>query len=59
VNQIAAKDVGKVKPGFDSGTISPGKSWTYRFDTPGTYPILCTQGQHYTAGMVGTITVTK
>lgn len=59
VNQIEIKNVGKVEPGFDSGTISPGKSWTYTFTKPGTYPILCTQGNHYTAGMVGTIIVTK
>ncbi|HLO04807.1 MAG TPA: plastocyanin/azurin family copper-binding protein [Symbiobacteriaceae bacterium] len=59
VNQLTVKEVGKTKPGFDSGPISPGKSWSYRFDQPGTYPILCTQGLHYTAGMVGTIIVTK
>lgn len=59
VKQIAVKAVGKEKPGFDSGPINPGKSWSYRFDEPGTYPILCTQGMHYTAGMVGTIIVTK
>lgn len=59
VRQIEVKDVGKAEPGFNSGVISPGKSWSYTFDKPGTYPILCIQGNHYTAGMVGTITVTK
>ena len=59
VNQIAVKDVGRVDPGFNSGPISPGKSWSFTFEKPGTYPILCTQGLHYTAGMVGEIVVTK
>lgn len=59
VTQVAVEDVNKVEPGFKSGVISPSKSWSYTFDKPGTYPILCTQGSHYTAGMVGTIIVTK
>lgn len=59
VTQITVEGVNKVEPGFKSGVIGPGKSWSYRFDKVGTYPVLCTQGNHYTAGMVGTIIVTK
>jgi plastocyanin len=59
VVQLTPQQVGKAKPGFESGKIQPGKSWSHRFDKPGTYPILCTQGLHYTAGMVGTVTVTN
>lgn len=59
VQQIESKAVGKAKPGFDSGPIGAGKSWSYTFDKVGTYPILCTQGLHYTAGMVGKIIVTN
>ena len=27
---------------FDSGTMMPGASWQYRFDTPGDYAYTCT-----------------
>lgn len=59
VVQTTPAQVGQKPYGFDSGPIAPGKSWSRTFETPGVYPILCTQGLHYTAGMVGTITVTK
>ncbi|MGE5675536.1 MAG: plastocyanin/azurin family copper-binding protein [Mycobacterium leprae] len=58
VTQSTPADVNKVKPSFTSGPIAPGSSWSMVFDKPGTYPILCTQGAHYTAGMVATIKVT-
>jgi plastocyanin len=41
---------------FTSGKIFPGESFSYTFETPGTYKIYC---QHHSmAGMNGTITVT-
>lgn len=57
VIQIELKQLGKGQPGFDSGLIKPQEKWSMTFDKPGVYPILCTQYNHYTAGMVGTITV--
>nr|PZN37348.1 MAG: hypothetical protein DIU70_12815 [Bacillota bacterium] len=59
VVQVALKDLGKAEPGFNSGPIQPGESWSIVMEEPGTYPILCTQMGHYTAGMVGTITVVE
>lgn len=41
---------------WDSGNVDPGGSWSYTFDTPGTYKYFCVP--HEAAGMVGTITVT-
>lgn len=38
---------------FDSGLFSPGGTFTYTFNTAGTYPYYCT----IHAGMVGTIIV--
>lgn len=59
VVQTEPKQLGKGQPGFDSQVISAGKSWTYTFDKPGVYPILCTQASHWAAGMVGTVTVVE
>jgi len=59
VVQVSQKELGKVEPGFISDVIDPGKSWTITLDKPGTYPILCTEFAHFTAGMVGTITVVE
>lgn len=59
VVQIDVKQYGKEKPGFESGEIMPGKTWTHTFDRPGVYPIICTQASHWAAGMVGTVTVVE
>jgi plastocyanin len=40
---------------WNSGDVQPGGSWSYTFDTAGTYKYFCTP--HESAGMVGTITV--
>lgn len=58
VMQVAVKEIHSTEPGFASPVLKPGESWSITLDEPGTYPILCKQGLHYTAGMVGTITVT-
>lgn len=39
--------------GFDSGNLEKGQSWTYRFETAGTYRYICT----YHPTMKGTIVV--
>jgi plastocyanin len=39
---------------FDSGNISPDGTWTHRFDTPGSYPYICTLHPY----MHGTVVVT-
>jgi plastocyanin len=39
---------------FDSGVFDPGRSFTVRFDQPGTYTYVCTLHP----GMGGTIVVT-
>ncbi|HZP86144.1 MAG TPA: cupredoxin family copper-binding protein [Burkholderiales bacterium] len=31
-----------VRRAFDSGSLAPGQSWRHVFDSPGTYPYLCT-----------------
>ncbi len=57
VTQVDAKDLGKKEPGWKSDIIAPGKSWSITLDQPGVYPILCVQYGHFTAGMMGEITV--
>jgi len=57
VVQIAVKELTKSDPGFTSPVVGMGESWSHTFDKPGEYPILCVQSAHFTAGMVGTITV--
>lgn len=59
VVQSTVRGLYKETPAFDSGVIKPGESWTVTIEEPGTYPILCSQAGHYTAGMVGTITVVE
>ncbi|WP_374712875.1 cupredoxin domain-containing protein [Symbiobacterium terraclitae] len=59
VVQSTVRGLWKETPAFDSGVIRPGESWTLTIDEPGTYPFLCSQAGHYTAGMVGTITVVE
>jgi plastocyanin len=39
---------------FDSGNLNAGQSWTYTFQTPGTYQYRCI----YHAWMAGTVIVT-
>lgn len=45
--------------GFHSPHLNEGEEWIVIFNEPGTYPILCTVGGHYLAGMVGEIVVTE
>jgi plastocyanin len=40
---------------FDSGTIDPGKSYSRKFDKPGTYKYFCIP--HEKQGMTGTVIV--
>ena len=40
---------------FESGSITPGKAFTYTFTKPGTYQFLCRQ--HFLNGMSGTVVV--
>ncbi|MBI2861359.1 MAG: cupredoxin domain-containing protein [Chloroflexi bacterium] len=42
-------------PTWDSGTVSPGQSFSRTFDTPGTFPYVCVF--HQTFGMIGTVVV--
>lgn len=42
---------------FDSGEVSPGETFTYVFDVPGSYSYICVP--HEMAGMLGTIIVTR
>ncbi len=39
------------------GTIRSGETWSYTFETPGTYPYFCVP--HERAGMVGTVVVSE
>ena len=41
---------------WNSGNVNPGSSYSFTFNTPGTYHYHCMYHQSY--GMVGTITVT-
>ncbi len=59
VVQSTVRGLGKEEPGFSSGVIKPGEAWSVTLEEPGTYPILCSQLGHYTAGMVGRITVVE
>lgn len=40
---------------FDSGTLAPGQSFSFTFDTPGTFPYFCSI--HGKASMSGTVQV--
>jgi plastocyanin len=40
---------------FDSGDLTYGQSYTYTFNTPGTYSFFCQH--HWTSGMTGSIKV--
>lgn len=42
---------------FDSGAVDTGESFSYRFDTPGTYKFLCEH--HAMHGMLGQVVVTS
>lgn len=57
VVQTTAEAVNDGGYGFESPQIMSGDSWSYTFDKPGTYPILCTVGGHYVMGMTGTVIV--
>lgn len=57
VLQVGVKELGKQDPSFRSPVIEPAGSWSVVMEKTGTYPILCAQMGHFTAGMVGTIEV--
>lgn len=59
VVQVAVKDYGKAEPGFDSKEIMSAATWSITMDKTGEFPIICTQAAHFTAGMVGVITVVE
>jgi LPXTG-motif cell wall-anchored protein len=42
-------------PGFDSGFMDPGDSYSFTFNSEGTFDYVCTI--HSSLGMVGTVTV--
>lgn len=39
------------------GTVRSGETWSYTFETPGTYPYFCVP--HERAGMVGSVVVSE
>lgn len=57
VVQTTPSQLGRNEALFSSPRLEPGESWSFRFDQPGRYPILCLDGGHYAVGMLGTITV--
>lgn len=57
VVQVDPRQVGRAKPGFASAPLRRGETWSVTLTEPGTYPVVCTQQAHYTAGMVARITV--
>ncbi|HYF75788.1 MAG TPA: plastocyanin/azurin family copper-binding protein [Symbiobacteriaceae bacterium] len=59
VVQVAVKDYGKAEPGFDSKEIMSAGSWSIIMEKTGEFPVICTQAAHFTAGMVGVITVVE
>lgn len=42
---------------FSSANLTPGKSFSHRFDKPGTYEIFCNTGSHYLIGMKMSVVV--
>ena len=42
-------------PGWNSGTLSPGRQFSFTLPTPGTYPYHCT----FHPGMIGRVVVTE
>ncbi|MDF2629610.1 MAG: blue (type 1) copper domain protein [Symbiobacteriaceae bacterium] len=59
VVQVAVKDYGKMEPGFESKEVQSAGTWSITMDKVGEFPIICTQAAHFTAGMVGVITVVE
>lgn len=57
--QVAVKDYGKAEPSFDSKEVMAAGTWSITMDKVGEFPIICTQAAHFTAGMVGVITVVE
>jgi plastocyanin len=52
-NDSAPHTVTATDRSFDSGNLNPGDTWTYTFNTPGTYTYVCT----YHPWMKGTVIV--
>lgn len=57
VVQTTPSQLGRNEALFASPRLEPGERWSFRFDKPGRYPILCLDGGHYAVGMLGTIIV--
>jgi len=57
VVHAASQRVGAAPPLFESPVLNPGDSWSFVFNEPGEYPIICTVSAHQLMGMVGKIIV--
>lgn len=59
IKQSDSHRVGVQTPLFDSPILPPGHQWSYVFNKPGEFPIVCTVDGHQLMGMVGRIVVTE
>lgn len=57
VTQATVEEYMSGKFAFQSPQIMSGQSWSYTFDEPGVYTVLCTVGSHFMMGMVADIIV--
>lgn len=57
VTEATVEQIQRGEYGFQSPQILSGQSWSYTFEEPGIYPVLCTVGSHYVMGMVADIIV--
>ncbi|HEY8418702.1 MAG TPA: plastocyanin/azurin family copper-binding protein, partial [Limnochordales bacterium] len=57
VVHAASQRVGAAPPLFESPVLNPGDTWSFVFNEPGEYPIVCTVSAHQLMGMVGKIIV--
>jgi len=56
-NHTSTSGVDGIPDGYwDSGLLSPGQSFSFEFDTVGTFPYYCTP--HWSFGMTGVVVVT-
>jgi|SRR5690606_25517315 len=57
VAQVPHDQVGVTEPSFHSPLLSRGDSWSFTFQEPGEYPIVCVQANHWRVGMVASVIV--